>query len=86
MASSIGTDEVYAQQHIQDGSKNIAKQFHQQTSSGEDDKYMFYILLCMFYISCQRGTHCHAMFCNVFPIFVDNLQSNKGFLMLCILI
>jgi hypothetical protein len=45
---------------------------HHQTLSGEDDKDMFYTLLCMFFL---------VMFCSVFPIFIDNLQLNKGFLM-----
>jgi hypothetical protein len=49
---------------------------HHQTLSGEDDKDMFYTLLCMFFL---------VMFCSVFPIFIDNLQLNKGFLMFWIL-
>jgi hypothetical protein len=75
--SSTNIDEDDVQEHIQDGSKNTTNHMHHQTLSGEDDKYMFYTLLCMF---------CHAMFCSVFLMFIDNLHSNKGILMLCILI
>lgn len=73
IAYSTSTNEVDAQQQIQDKFKKISKQFHHQASSGEDDKYMFYTLLCIFYISCQLGTHFHVMFYNVFPMFVNNL-------------
>jgi hypothetical protein len=82
MASSTNVNEVDAQQQIQDKFKKISKQFYHQTSSGENDKYMFNTLQCIFYISCQLGTHFHVMFYNIFPMFVDNLIKQRIFYVL----